>query len=101
MCLDLSQLLLDPIPLPHARVAVVVCERRVSTRINNTGQDERRTEAAPHVTCTLVLRPHPGSLRAVDVGVVFVPYIIEEVDLVLAREQSRTDAVNRCITPTL
>lgn len=42
-----------------------------------------------------------GTARTVLEGRVVIPDLVEEVDLVPAREQRRTDAVDRSVAPAL
>ena len=94
----------DTVPLPHTRVPVVVC-MRVHT-LSAWSPTPRRhaetpTETALLVTVALAARPRALALRAVRVRVVLVPDLVEEVDLLLALEQRRCDAVHRCVAPSL
>lgn len=62
---------------------------------------ERRTEALRGVARAVTLLPEPVALRAVRVRVVFVPDVVEEVDLLLLREERGRDAVHRRVAPAL
>ena len=77
-----SYTLLDAVPLPHAAVAVVV-------------------KAAAHLAVAFSALPRAGAPRTVCVRVVLVPNLVEELDLVLRREQRGCDRVHRRVAPAL
>ena len=61
----------------------------------------RLTEAAKLRACAVLLAPYLGAARTVREGRVLVPDVVEEMDLVLAREERGADAVDGCVAPTL
>ena len=59
------------------------------------------TEAREGVASAVPSPSHLGIARAVLEGVVLIANVVEEVDLILAREERGADAVNGCVAPTL
>lgn len=64
-------------------------------------QDGERTKVALRFAVALPARPRTLAARAVNVRVVLVSDLVEEVDLVLVREQGHCDAVYRRVAPAL
>lgn len=112
--------LLDPVPLAHARVPVVICTQtqtpppsapvdplrtKPSYTSNENKKGERQnpalTKTPLHITRTPPALPRARPARAVRVRVVLVPDLVEELDLVLPREERRGDAVHGCVAPAL
>lgn len=60
-----------------------------------------QTKATVGIARALALLPLPWSTRTVSVRVVFVTYVIEEVDLILACKEGDSNTVHWCITPSL
>ena len=74
---------------------------RSGSGLGDVGRAWRLTEV-PDVRARAVLRlPHGGEVWAVHEGRVLVPYVVEKVDLVLARKERRADAVDGCVAPAL
>ena len=61
----------------------------------------RLTEALLGVAAAPPARPRAVAVRAMREGAVLVPDVVEEVDLVFAREERRTDAVDGGVSPAL
>ena len=61
----------------------------------------RLTKALVRLARAVALLPYVVQARAVHEGRVLVADVVEEVDLVFAREERRTDAVDGGVSPAL
>lgn len=73
-------------------------KRRASVVIQHGTEMHTKILSRIAPTSSLLMR---SSLWTVLVGIMPIPDVIEEVDLILPCEQCSADAMNRCISPTL
>lgn len=90
----------EPVPFRHTRVSIVICAG-ISHIMGTIPKSDRRTEAPVLVARAPPTLPAIFRLRTMCIGVVFVSDLVEELDLVLACEDSCGDAVYGRVTPAL
>jgi len=94
--------LYESLPITHTRISIIVYVRSQLSVVHFDDENlVNLTKAFTWVTWTFACGPCPFVFGTVGVWIVFIPDIMEEVNVISSREQCCCNWMHGCITPSL